>query len=1245
MKENKQTNMKGLKHILVLSGAFLLTFGLSAGGVFLLLPQKTIVNTIGNQNGTETELTNSQKFVNRLIETATSGITLDVDDLEFVIPGAVKTVSGQEVRTENRIENIEGKNPRISLALDEISLQGISLCAELPLQYNGLKRELNLGLLGDGETSKNLYFNIGDIDGDEGDWTAGYQVDVSRYVTEEIDPVTGGTMCYEYGALDFVIHDILEILTEGGINVDTYGKIESLITGESSSSSSSEPAASEETSSSSSIDADALLDALNTIVETNIAGQTYFTLDLPLGDTNLSIGLGADENLNLSHVDIPSKTSGLVSQTINTDWTLVLSADVKTAASGETYDWTVPAAWQAYPHLDDSLDLFRRVASLVATPKFGLRLDVDMIHREDAKAGTLTTFSKNGVEERALLSLSGDVDLSWKFDNGNIKGVNFNSAAASLSFEKMNKTESGWERGSNKQMLDAYIDNSGSDNASVYLNVMDVLKARTTKTVLDEMVGKFKDEASSSTDPVETVEEEKTTAQLDEIVDTVTNVIGTLRGEEDFDTPSLLAGLKEKHYESILEMIESVQIEDNLIAISLSLKGLGFPEARIVVRLDGNSEHSLASVEIQNLVLNTMTLNLTLATEPFEALPGEELLAMNAWSEMNRLPTLVDPIAKIVKDKKASIGIEGSVSKRGTMDVYGDPLKTQGMDIQGTVNLDFSKAKGENADNPFLVTGGVDLALLEKAETYYQDHHVKLDIANAEDEFANAANQVYFHYDSLNDGGEAIENRDDPDNLEGLNGKIHLSSAADALSPMIDAISGADDRFGRISRLLSSPAEATLLSDLTSGNYFSALTYDVLKSASIGGDVDSFVIDGSCFGMDGDIALSLAFEEAGLKNIGVDLALGEDPLTATDVNLALSFGEITESTPFSFLDHEASYTDFTGLASLGDYAVSTALLGLENGTGVSTYDLQGDVSIALGDYEAKIASASLQASVEGAKTMVHASLNDIPVIRGINAPDDPRYFRELEIGGQRDASFYYYSDGREDAEGNLVSELLMTRHSDYGRLANVNDSVKLDKEGAFKDDALNYLLQYFLGVNESFFEDSEPAPAEETGAATERAIAIHVEDLFGGFAKSFDEETGLASWEIRLNLNPLLGVNVLDDIVLRLEGGSFGGFHALNAIHVGAGVSLESDQGTRMNILSANIDLKLLNLRNGEYLDGWTKGQEAFEQNFIRFLDESTYEEVGIYAEPTEAEGGPAWRHGVDEVNKGHRNYYLGLSA
>lgn len=1245
MKENKKTNTKGLQHVLLLSGAFLLTFGLSAGGVFLLMPQKTITNSIGNQNVPDAELTNSQKFVNRLLETATSGITLDVDNLEFVIPGAVKTVDGQEVRTENRIENIEGKNPRIALALDEISLQGISLSAELPLQYNGLKRELNLGLLGDGETSKNLYFNIGDIDGDEGDWTAGYQVDVSRYVTEEIDPVTGGTVSYEYGALDFVIHDILEILTQGGINVDAYGKIESIITGGSSSSSSS--SSSEETSSSSSsIDADALMDALNTISESTIAGQTYFTLDLPLGNTDLSIGLGADENMNLSHVDIPSKTSGLSAQTFNTDWTLVLSADVKTAAAGEAYDWTVPAAWQAYPRLDDSLDLFRRIASLVATPKFGLRLDVDMIHREEAKSGTLTTFSKDGIEERALLSLNGDVDLSWKFDNGNIKGVNFNSAAASLSFEKMNKTQSGWERGSNKQMLDAYIDNSAQDNASVYLNVMDVLKARTTKTVLDEMVGKFKDEASSSTDPVETVEEQKTSAQLDEIVGTITNVIGTLRGEENFDTPSLLAGLKEKHYESILEMIESVQIEDNLIAISLSLKGLGFPEARIIVSLDGNSAHSLASVEIQNLVLNTMTLNVSLATEAFESLPGDKLLAMNGWSEMNRLPTLVDPIAKIVKDKKASIGIAGSVSKLGTMDVYGDPSKTQGLDIDGSLNLDFSKAKGEGADNPFLVQGGASITLVEKADTYYQDHHVKLDVSNAEDEFASASNQVYFHYDSLNDGGEAIENRDNPENLEGLNGKIHLSSAADAITPIIDAISGADDRFGRISRLLSSPAEATLLSDLTSGNYFSALTYDVLKSASIGGDTDSFVIDGSCFGMDGDIELSLAFEEAGLKNIGVGMLLGADPLTATDVDLALSFNEVNETTPFSFLDHDASYTDFTGLASLGEYAVSTALLGLENGTGVSTYDLQGDVSIALGNYEAKIASASLQASVEGAKTMVHASLDDIPVIRGINAPDDPRYFRELELGGQRDASFYYYSDGREDAEGNLVSELLMTRHSDYGRLANVNDSVKLDKEGAFKDDALNYLLQYFLGVNEAFFEEKEATPgAEETPAPAERGLALHIEDLFGGFAKTFDAETGIATWEIRLNLNPLLGVNVLDDIVLRLEGGSFGGFHALNAIHVGAGVSLEGDQGSRMNILSANINLRLLNLRNGEYLDGWTKGQEAFEENFIRFLDESTYEEVGIYAEPTESEGGPAWRHGVDEVNKGHRNYYLGLSA
>ena len=152
-------NVKSSKwqRALLLSGAFAATFALSAGGVFLLLPQSTVIDQVGgpisNGNG---DLSIPQRFVNQLIGSATSGITLEVNSLDFMIPGATKTVDGQEVRYDNHIRSIEGKPASIALSLEELSLSGINLKAELPVAYNGLKRSLHLGLRGDGEPSENL---------------------------------------------------------------------------------------------------------------------------------------------------------------------------------------------------------------------------------------------------------------------------------------------------------------------------------------------------------------------------------------------------------------------------------------------------------------------------------------------------------------------------------------------------------------------------------------------------------------------------------------------------------------------------------------------------------------------------------------------------------------------------------------------------------------------------------------------------------------------------------------------------------------------------------------------------------------------------------------------------------------------------------------------------------------------------------------------------------------------------------
>lgn len=1239
---HKQTLLWGL--------TCLTTFGVTAAGVFFLLPQQTITNHLSSSNGEgDQKVTPSEKFVNSLLESATSGLGLSINTLDLSIPGAVKSSLPQEDGSvtntyyDNHISTIPGKPAGIKLALNSLSLSGINLSAELPLAYNGLQRQLNLGLLGDGETEKNLYFNIADIDGNEHDWDAGYQVSVLREVdTSTTDPITGGNPSYEYGRLDFVLHDIIEILTKGGINIDTYGKIGGNDTSDSTGDSSS-----------SGFDTDAMMDALSQMKEgKDASGKPYFTLDLPLGNMTYSIGFGGDENYSLTHIDMPAVQNGKQGRQQlleGKDWTIQLSADVTTKASVVEFDWTVPAAWKAYPRLDDSLELYRRIASYVATPKFGVSLDVDMEHHVKGEAGTYTTFGKKEVHEKANLHVGGNVDLSWKLTDGAIKGVNFNRANAALSFTHFDAN--GTKKGS--QTLSALIQNTDSDNSGAYLNFGDALKARTTKTTLDELMGKFKSETTADpANPEGSVEEKKTDEQLNQVISTLDKVLKVLQGESDYQKPALLTNLEQKHYEDIVDMIDNVAIADNLISLELNLKPLGFNEAKIVLTLRGDSASSLAKIEIKNLVLQTLTLNVVLETPEFqEPLISEDMLS---WGELTHLPTVVDQIKPMIEDKKLGIELQGNINYLGTQDVYKDANKTQGLDLNGRVALDFSGGKGnvegEETVNPAKIKGTVALNLTERGASYYQDHHLAIDIDNQGEALFSNDNVAYFHYDSKNDPSVmtdetkvAVENRKDPTSSTGINGQIGTNGLDGVIDTVKDLVSNSDDRFARISRLFSSGAEASLMSDISSGNYFAIVDYSFLNSSSFASNKAQFDLNGSAFGMGGSITLSLNFnDDKTLKNLQVETLSGEEG-KQTSVDLRIALADLAQDETFASLGEEKkNYDDYSGLYSLIDYAAETTVLGLKEGEGLSTYDLQGTVGLQLGDYETKLVQANMAMSVEGARIKMAGSLNDIPVIRGLNAPDNDLYFRPLELGGSRDASFYYYSDGREDAEGNLTTEMLLTRDSDYGKLANVRDSVKLNKEGAFKEDALNYVLQYVLGVNESYFENNS-----EGTSSSGLADALHFEDLYKGFSKSVSSDGNNVTYTLKLNLNGLLGVNILDDINLVIGGGTFLAqdgqtkVHALNSLHVDCGVSFHAENtGNRLSLAKASVDLVLANLDNGVYSNGWDSVSEAYSTNFLSFSGDE-YQAIGIYAEPTDKEGGKAWRHGVDEANKGHRNYYL----
>lgn len=1299
---------RGKNALLVLSGVAV--FAISACGSFLLLPQVRIFNDI---KGATEESTPASTLINNLINDVMSdknGLSLKLNQLDVEIPTKKKEAGGFH---SNKITTRDGA--KINFGFSKLSLNGINMEAYLPLTYNDRNKELDLALLGDSLEDKKLYFNIASSDTNANDgiddsWNAGYQVSVKDYVTDVIDPVTGGQERFEYGKLDFVIHDILEILSGGELqlNIDTYTYIDKLLSGdegdegnenssseESSSSeetsSSEQTSSSEESTSSSAIDTDALLQALEEMEQVESGNHPYFKVNLPLGDLVLPIGLAATDDFHLAGVDLPAKGSDKETVVLKDpdanvagdEITLTLHADVSTI----TFSNVPTEQIQALPRLDNSLSLFERIAGYVASPSFGVSLDVDMHHHENGVAASYTKYGTDEVDEHASLRLDGDVDLSYKHDaNGKLDGATLDAVAGNVEFARQVKNAQGvYVDASDKKQTIGFKYLDDDNDGGVYLNMLGSLKAKASMTALDELMGKFNDDGN---DP----QEQQTSKELSEVLDSVESVLETIQGDAYEGEAKVFENLKNQHYEDIVDMLEGITIEDNLIKVDISLDNLGFKDADISLELNGDHAESLLSLRISNLVLSTLTLNITLELDEYQTitLTDEE----RAYGEMKHLPSLVDDIKKIADDKKIALSIEGSLDNVATNEILGNGTvkKGTGLDIKANVAFDFSKEKDETATNvnSLPIQGTLGLKLTQREKDYYQDHNILLDVDNVAAEADDASNNAYFHYDSINSTetiavAPAYEN---PENLNGINGSYPIYEVADIIDIVKTIMNDSDDRFTRISRLFGSSTEETLISAISSKEYFKIADFDIIKSSTITDEYTTIVVNGGSLGLDGDLSLTANFENGidgegnttygGLSSLGVGMSFGSGA-DEKALDLEIKLEEVNDQTSYKSISDQvrANSDDYSGLTSLVDYLASTAIIGLENKEGVSTYDLEGIAKLKYSDYEAQLAGFGVAMEVEGARFKAFASMEDMPVIRGVNAPNNERYYREFEFGlnGSRDSSIYFYGDGLGE------SDLMMTRRSDYGRLANVRDSVALTSKNAVtleggkvsdeykesKGDFINYLVEYFLGINHDLLHKDSSSSSSSSSEKTSKAF--HVEDLYKGFAHT--ENEGKHEWVITIGLNSLLGVDILDDVTLTLGGGNFvneavdittengithPSYKAINEVKVKAGVSAAGNTktvtnsggeetttytktGDRLSILDAEISLSLVNLANGYYTNGWTdcasyhyNGAQAsaasiYEAEFLTFVNEVPTP-VGTFALPTSNNGGKAWNHG-----------------
>ena len=1164
-------------------GAFGLVFAASAATAFFVIPQNvTVIDLRDHSTPSEPVLSFREKFVNNLAEGATAGLHVEINDLKFD-----HYYTGENAKEGHNTITVDPENPAtLDFALEELNLHGVNFALTAPVIYsnNGTDakyRDIHASLVND-----NLYLNLADrgnadsVGGERsegGSWDFKYKISTAAYETEidgnSEDPTTRGTYQYEYGKLDWLIADILEILSDGGISVSFEGWLDKL-TG------SVSVEEEEEEASTSSIDTDEILTSLNEMV--NIGGEdntAYFIWNLKLGDKSIKLGLGGNENAVLDHVDLPAKFDENGHPLENPVWhiqdgmDLSLSADIggKLVNNGEDIDWasTIYGNPEEYRDLADSAALFRNIAKVVAKPEIGLTADLEIGHRKEAKEGSRTVMKKSSVDEAALLHLDANIDAFKVDEEGNKKRA-LEGIDANITIDK--KREEGEEFKGHRIGV-AYLEEENGYQG--YLNVNDVLKAKTSKTYLDEFyTNVLKDAFSGSS-------EEK----MD--LSSITKLLGTLGDEIDrIMNSSLLKGIEDGTFVSVLDLISLIKGEDNLITIELGLSPLGL-SGSVILKVSGRNDSSLLSITLKDIELASISLNGEIKTSEFEAPKEPEYGSDKEYESLSHLKGLGGQIKAIADDKSFKASLNGNLYKENGVD--------HALEIGGGLAFDFAK---EGEGEVTTKEGKVDLSLTHFADTYVQDHNIKLGLQDD-------MKKIGFSYDSLSKSGKATVSQKFEKGIEGL---IDLNAAKEVFSEdngfsldfLLDFVRG-DDRFSRLGASIMGEASSSLLSDILDGRYFDLLTYrGILEDVSLG-EQTKVTISGDALGLDGikiDLVLSYDSEqtyggdeegngaEKGLSDLKV--LVKKDNVNKFDLTIS-DIDTLGEASAEAFSSFEG-FTDFTPLASMGNELLNTLTMGVvENNegnlAGVSYYGLEGSVDLMVAGYGLNVYGFTLDASVEGAETKLMADFSNLPVIRGLNGPDDAHYFRPNELEGKRDSKIYYYANGV-DPDG----ELLLTRDSSYGRIKDVKDAVRIDGKD-YNGDFLNWVLGYTLGVDESLFakkeneEPEEPEVNNEEEAEPKKGLfdekGIHVADCFNGFFTK--DLTNGRSYTISLDLGALLGIGVIGNADLTFTSTdlhSASGFDARCLTGLEANVYADAtaaNDGSKLRFAEADVTIGLTN--------------------------------------------------------------------
>ncbi len=1048
---------------------------------------------------------NLQRFLSSFIGTAQDGFSFTIDEAECLLG-----------KNFNNVLSI--KDPYKAsgqFIVNGLSLHEVEFDVNIPIDYNGLLRGLQITL-----SDEDLYFAIYNKN-DTDSYDFKYKVNIAPYDTtneegESVDSTTGGIYRYEYGDLDWVIDDILESLSEKFLKVNDENK-----------------------GSRFTFDTKAVLESMENMEEGTLDGNPYFIWNLPIGDKTFNLGLKAEKgSYQWTGIDFPSKVQGGYYE-ISSD--TKIKASVSLDSGNETVNISAPEDASGYTSLVDSMAIWDKVIDYANAQKFsvvtrgsGLLLK----HQEEAFEGDGVFFNTTEINEEAYLSLRADIDVT---DN-NLESI---YADVDYSFAGLH------------QIINMMINGSPTDAFDeVYAAINDLQKAKTSKTVIDSIMGSLKDLMNGGDS---SSKKNKSGGGLAALGGALTDAINAVKNSEG------LGNVKDGNYEDIMGAITTFKGSTDNVVITLDLSVFGM-KGTVTLDLIGDSSNvSVGYVKFDNVTVEPFSISGEIDVIPYERTPmTDEEKAQ--YKELRHLESLSDQFVKISDTKQIKLGLEGYVLTRDTTSVITQTTIGNKTSVPNYQGFSFSGDVGINK-NTNQSTGAI--TVVDRKESYVNDHNVKFDITGKEPKDENGDStqtdeEVYsssnpstqwmlFQYDSKNNGTyPSSENRTAPESDTPLKARFAMHSVSGFVDVFKTLFSSNDPRMERIISLITDLFINSVIGDMITGQYYKVLGSDLITYITLGDRQDVFELPATLIGGESDMKITVNYandvtREDGrivggdIESIELEMAIG-----VSDIYFKIDvLGYEMQEMNWPNITDISAFVNYSSLKTFAEYAVNMFLAGdrvtTSSGKSVirSAYKIEGTAEADLPVLSDVVINFKVFVRVEGADIRIAAYVN-LPINGVLNS-------RSLTKSGTRYINFLYHTSGNNDGL------FLIDRWDDYGdkgKSQTDNDyhyQTRLDVEG-FKSDIMGYITKDIFGLNNTVLN------LIDSSSSSSSSQSLHGEDLITGF--SFNNDLNNPVWNLDLHTAALLHNSVIGDIKLALGGTYANGKKLFNSAKTREAISI-----------------------------------------------------------------------------------------